>query len=529
MKTIYRALALALVSYGLARGQSVSPAEGSGGSGGTGCIPTGATLHVTVSDGSGGCTISNITTDAGKNNLLLPGGITTGVGGGVAGYDFLGQGTATAAGTGQVGWLAPVSVTTPFAMKLPAAPITGFLLNTGTSDPSTITFVPVIAVANGGTNCSSPTITCFNNITGFTAAGATGTTSGNLVFSISPALTGTPTTPTPSQNDNSTKIPTTAYVDLAVANGLAGVNPAVAVLAASTANLTGTYANGVSGVGATFTVTATGTFSLDGVAINTIGQRVLLKDQSTGFQNGVYTATVVGAIAVSPVFTRALDYNSPSDINSTGAIPVQSGTVNTTTSWLLTSTVTTIGTDALTYVRFSSNPANLVSAISPGAGVAHFAGGTQTVTSSTVVNADIANSTIDLAAKVTGVLPTANIAVALANQTSLRSNAMAAAAGDATIGQVIAHGAKALDFASTATGACATVITDTATGTLSTDVIIFTTNASIKAVTGYVPAATGGFSINAFPSADTVSFEGCNWTSGTVDPGSITVNWKVIR
>lgn len=138
-------------------------------------------------------------------------------------------------------------------------------------------------------------------------------------------------------------------------------------------------------------------------------------------------------------------------------------------------------------------------------------------------------SAVSLTADVSGVLPTANIAVALANQTSLRGNAMAVAAGNATIGQVIATGNKALDFASTATGACATVITDTATGALSTDRIVWNTNASIKAVTGYVPASTGGFSVNAFPSTDLVSFEGCNWTSGTVDPGSITVNWMVIR
>jgi len=39
--------------------------------------------------------------------------------------------------------------------------------------------------------------------------------------------------------------------------------------------------------------------------------------------------------------------------------------------------------------------------ILPGAGVAHFAGSTQTVTSSSIVNADIAASTIDLTAKVT--------------------------------------------------------------------------------------------------------------------------------
>jgi predicted RecA/RadA family phage recombinase len=45
-----------------------------------------------------------------------------------------------------------------------------------------------IPVANGGTNCTSASITCFNNITGFTAAGTTGTTSTNLVFSTSPVL-----------------------------------------------------------------------------------------------------------------------------------------------------------------------------------------------------------------------------------------------------------------------------------------------------------------------------------------------------
>lgn len=50
----------------------------------------------------------------------------------------------------------------------------------------------VLPVANGGTNASSASITSFNNITGYTAAGATGTTSTNLVFSTSPNLT-TPT------------------------------------------------------------------------------------------------------------------------------------------------------------------------------------------------------------------------------------------------------------------------------------------------------------------------------------------------
>lgn len=48
----------------------------------------------------------------------------------------------------------------------------------------------VIPVALGGTNATSASITAFNNITGYTASGATGTTSTNLVFSTAPTLTG---------------------------------------------------------------------------------------------------------------------------------------------------------------------------------------------------------------------------------------------------------------------------------------------------------------------------------------------------
>lgn len=47
----------------------------------------------------------------------------------------------------------------------------------------------VLPIANGGTNASTSSITSFNNITGYTASGATGTTSTNLVFSTSPTLT----------------------------------------------------------------------------------------------------------------------------------------------------------------------------------------------------------------------------------------------------------------------------------------------------------------------------------------------------
>jgi hypothetical protein len=57
------------------------------------------------------------------------------------------------------------------------------------SDPAFAT----LTVPGGGTNCNSASITCFNNITGFSAAGSTGTTSTNLVFSGAPTITGHPT------------------------------------------------------------------------------------------------------------------------------------------------------------------------------------------------------------------------------------------------------------------------------------------------------------------------------------------------
>lgn len=318
---------------------------------------------------------------------------------------------------------------------------------------------PDIVVANVG----ALPATCVVGESAFVTAAAAGqqgykcsaTNTWTQNVTVSPAFTGTPTAPTQTTGDNTTALATDAFVTTAIANAIAGVNPAVAVLAASTANVTGTYNNGASGIGAFFTVTATGAFSLDGVSISTIGQRVLLKNQTSGFQNGIYTATVVGAVAVSPVFTRALDYDTPANINSTGAIPVQSGTVNALTSWLLTSTVTTIGTDALTYAQFSISP---------------------TVTTRT-----------------------------------------------------IASGTSAMGTGAILSTACATVVTTAATGTLSTDAIIWTPNVSIKALTGYTPATTGGLSIAAYPTADNVNFDVCNWSTGSLTPSALTLNWRVVR
>jgi len=89
---------------------------------------------------------------------------------------------ATVTGTGTV---TSVAATVPAFLSVTGSPIT----TTGTlAIAYSGTALPV---ANGGTNATTASLTSFNNITGYTASGATGTTSTNLVFSASPTFTGT--------------------------------------------------------------------------------------------------------------------------------------------------------------------------------------------------------------------------------------------------------------------------------------------------------------------------------------------------
>ena len=101
---------------------------------------------------------------------------------------------------------------------------TQYLANTGTSNVPQWNEVALdtgvsgaLPVANGGTAATSAGIAAFNSITGYSAAGATGTTSTNVVFSTSPTLV-TPALGTPSALvlANATELPTAAIDNDAV-------------------------------------------------------------------------------------------------------------------------------------------------------------------------------------------------------------------------------------------------------------------------------------------------------------------------
>lgn len=102
---------------------------------------------------------------------------------------------------------------------------------------------------------------------------------------------------------------------------------------------------------------------------------------------------------------------------------------------------------------------------------------------------------------------------------------------DAGAGSVtaIASGTSALGTSSISSGACATVVTTSATGALTTDSITWTPNADISGVTGYAPVSTGALMIYPYPTADNVNFKVCNPTASSITPGAVTLNWRIIR
>ena len=145
---------------------------------------------------------------------------------------------------------------------------------------------------------------------------------------------------------------TKAYVD-SLANGL---DVKQSVRAASTSALTATYSNGSSGVGATLTNAGTqAALTLDSIALS-VGNRVLIKDQSAEEHNGVYTVTTVGTISTNWVLTRATDFdNSPGTEVSPGTFFfVEEGTTQADNGYVIsTEDAITIGVSSIMFSQFS--------------------------------------------------------------------------------------------------------------------------------------------------------------------------------
>lgn len=168
--------------------------------------------------------------------------------------------------------------------------------------------------------------------------GGTGTTtatgSGDLVLATSPTIT--------NLNAGSTKITNLAiptigtdaasktYVD-GVAQGLSTKNSAVAATVAA-GTLSSSFANGT---------------VIDGVTLAT-GNRILIKNQVSGVENGIYIVNASGAP------TRTDDFDTGSD-TAGSYIFIETGSFNVSSGWVCTNLSPTdiVGTDAINFTQFS--------------------------------------------------------------------------------------------------------------------------------------------------------------------------------
>lgn len=189
------------------------------------------------------------------------------------------------------------------------------------------------------------------------AGGALAGTYPNPTIGTSVALPGSPTTTTQAPSDGSTKIATTQYVDAAVLQ----VPAKQAVAYASTAALPAViYNNGAAGVGATLTGSALGALSLDASAPGP-GDRVLIKNQASTVQNGIWRVTATGSGAAAFVLTRATDFDQATDIDTGASTLVLGGATLAATTWNVNSAEhPVIGTDPITFAQ-TSGPGSVVS------------------------------------------------------------------------------------------------------------------------------------------------------------------------
>jgi hypothetical protein len=129
--------------------------------------------------------------------------------------------------------------------------------------------------------------------------------------------------------ENSTDAATKGYVD-SVAEGL---HIHESVVAATTANVS--LANALENGD-----------TLDGITLAT-GNRILVKNQTTQSENGIYVVNASGQPS------RAADFDTAAEVDSGDFVFVYSGTVNGGTGWVQTNRPATIGTDAIVFTQFS--------------------------------------------------------------------------------------------------------------------------------------------------------------------------------
>jgi hypothetical protein len=98
--------------------------------------------------------------------------------------------------------------------------------------------------------------------------------------------------------------------------------------------------------------------TLDGVTL-ALNDRILVKDQATASQNGIYVVSILGSGA-NGTWTRATDFDTSADATAGAHVFVSEGATYADSGWVLaTNDPITLGTTALTWNQFSGSGAGI--------------------------------------------------------------------------------------------------------------------------------------------------------------------------
>lgn len=213
---------------------------------------------------------------------------------------------------------------------------------------------------------------------------------------------------------------TKQYVD----NIASGIVILASCITATTGNLSATYSNGTDGVGAT--LTGTGALpNISSVSLS-VGDRVLVKDQTAQQENGIYVVTTTSA---NWVLTRSSDFDdNPNNMVLYGTtVYIVEGDLNNTQWVLITPDAVTVGNTAIVWTQFGGP-----TTYSTGAGI--------NITNNTISNTGVTQLTAgsnisvsagtgDITVAFNGTLPVANGGTGGTSAETARSNLSAASSG----------------------------------------------------------------------------------------------------
>ena len=292
----------------------------------------------------------------------------------------------------------------------------------------------------------------------------------------------------------STDAATKQYVD-DLAQGLAIQAPAIVGSTDTLATMSGgtvTYDNGTAGVGATLTISGSTLTAIDGITL-TVGDRIVIKNEASSPNNGIYTYTS------TTVLTRATDFDTPTEMAGGDFIFIQQGTTLNDTGFVMTDPVVTVGTSDVTFVQFS--------------GAGSFTAGAGLTLTGTVFSVNTDNLTTDISGgnvvvKTSAQFTTPNIGAATG--TSLTATGNVAGGNLTTVGVVSATG-NVIGGNITTAGVVA------ATGNVSGGNI--TTGAKVVAV-GNIDSTSGifngdGFGLSNIPAANITGLSLSGIANGT--------------